>query len=78
MLHFQLKVNNATIGELELTRTDPLVSPTDIKPDDICTYKVFLDTGAYVYQNTTEHRFGNGAWSLIHKAIGEFLTEDDS
>jgi hypothetical protein len=77
MLHFELKGNREIIGELELTRIDPTDAPYLISPDTECTYSVLIDTGASIYRNTTKHRFGNGAWSLVHQAIGEYLTEEE-
>jgi len=73
-LHFDLRVNNEIIGSMELVRIDPVnVNVATIDPDTECTYKVGIQGPLLRYNNTTKHRFGDGAWSLIHKALGEYL-----
>lgn len=80
-MHFDLMVNLQQIGHLYMKRIDPTVAPDQIKPDDMCVYKVEIlgergfNGGAHevLYRNTTKHRYGDGAWALIHKALGEYL-----
>lgn len=63
-LWFHLNMNDKTIATVAITRTTN--TETGTLPDDtVSTYEVQLD-GQPV--GTVEHRYGNGAFDLAHKA----------
>lgn len=79
-MHFDLMINLNQIGHFYVQRIDPVCDPSEIDPDQMCVYRVeiqgeFSPTRGInlLYSNTTKHRFGDGAWALIHKALGEYL-----
>ncbi|MGB3771722.1 MAG: hypothetical protein WBA00_11325 [Rhodococcus sp. (in: high G+C Gram-positive bacteria)] len=69
-LHFALQVNGKSIGYFEAVR----VAGTD-HADSIGTYRVLIrkhptpQNPAKDYRDIVEHRFGDGAWSLLSAAI---------
>lgn len=67
-LHSLLKVNDQTIGSFYAQR----LTGGD-RPDDINTYKIEIHKGAWADQDVHEfeitHRYGDGAWLLVAKAI---------
>lgn len=65
-LHFTLKISGTEIGDFYARRTAG--TPTQ---DSIGTYDVIL-TGKHfnlIWAGTVEHRYGDGAWALIARAI---------
>lgn len=81
-MHFDLMVNLNQIGHFYVRRIDPTSAPEKISPDQVCVYKVEIqgpfdaDRGIQLlYSNTTRHRFGDGAWALVHHALGEYLEQ---
>ncbi|MFE5790622.1 hypothetical protein ACIGKR_12125 [Rhodococcus qingshengii] len=71
-LHFSLKINTETIGMFTAVRKS---GGTD--PDDMNTYEVTVETRPLtahhrqiaVQSFTLEHRYGDGAWALVRKAL---------
>lgn len=69
-LWFPLKVNDKVIGQLSATRIDG-----ESNSDSICTYRVEAtdNTGLEIFRGQVRHRYGDGAWVLIRKALDIFL-----
>lgn len=75
-LNFVLRVNDTAIGAFEAVRV-----AGDNDPDSINTYDVLIDRlftreqpfkpTLQRYSFTIEHRYGDGAWGLVRKAIEE-------
>lgn len=65
-LYFTLKITGTKIGDFYARRTD---GTTD--PDSIGTYVVVItQVGALApWTGTVQHRYGDGAWALISRAI---------
>jgi len=73
MLHTTLKVNNQTISHFEAVR----ITNTDypfLNDDDVSDYRIFFqhDTGVMT-GGVVSHRYGDGGWKLLQKAIEELL-----
>ena len=74
-LHFPLLVNGTAIGALYAVRT---AGGTD--PDDENTYTVEIRTETptlKVQTFTLVHRYGDGAWELVRKALDHLNTETE-
>ena len=71
-LWFNLKVNTETIGWFEAQRQEEAVTGTD----QVSKYDVVIaldkDSEALT-ELTVEHRYGDGAWVLVHKALTAYL-----
>jgi len=70
-LWFVLNVNDMAIGALTMQRIE---GGTD--PDNINTYKVELNYSPVPgdwERFEVQHRYGDGAWVLVHKALGKLL-----
>lgn len=66
-LHFTLKVNDETIGSFyarRLQRGTP-------EPDSINAYEWMVFEGHEPYKGIIEHRFGDGAWTLVELVLQE-------
>lgn len=64
-LHFDLDVNNSGIGYFEAVRLGG-----DAEPDAVNTYKVLIiDQNHDTHCGLVEHRYGDGAWVLVAKAV---------
>lgn len=65
-LHFDLRANGQSIGEgMTIQRTThgrPL-------PDDVNTYVVQAKCSGTWHTATVEHRYGDGPWELVRKAL---------
>ena len=59
-LHFVLQVNYQSIGDFYAQRVRG-----DDQEDTVNLYKVAIDGDAFV----VEHRYGDGAWTLVRKCI---------
>ncbi|ASN69251.1 hypothetical protein 7S3_73 [uncultured Caudovirales phage] len=67
-LHFPLMVNGTRIGHLYAVRTEG-----GANADDINTYQVEIMTESprRVDSIILTHRYGDGAWELVRKALEE-------
>jgi len=73
MLHTTLKINSNAIASFTAVRITNTHAPV-IDPDDVSTYKVeFFDPGAGEIKGEVQHRYGDGGWKLLQKAIEELL-----
>lgn len=63
-LHFDLKVNHETIGTFYARRLNP-------EPEEINAYEWRVIEGDEMYQGIIEHRFKDGAWTLVQLILGE-------
>lgn len=64
-LHFDLKVNGESIGSFYARRLNPGI-PT---PDSINSYEYSVVVNGETVQGEVQHRFGDGAWSLVRKVL---------
>lgn len=65
-LHFELHVNGQSIREsMTIQRT----SPGRPHPDDVNTYVVQAKSDGSWHTVTVEHRYGDGPWVLVRKAL---------
>lgn len=68
-LHFDLKVNGSTIGTFAAQRVWPAYG----KPDGVYEYSVSIEEilpGEIVtWHGVVEHRYDDGAWALVMKAL---------
>lgn len=65
-LHFDLHVNGQSIGEgMTIQRT----TPRRPLPDDVNTYVVQAKCDGTWHTVVVEHRYGDGPWRLVHKAL---------
>lgn len=68
-LWFVLKINDLpSIGTFEAQRLEPLDLADPATTDAVSTYRVRIN-GAPV--GTVRHRYGDGAWELIRRALNE-------
>lgn len=80
-LHFALKVNGHSIYHaMDIVRLDHTDTP---EPDAAYRYRARACTEngvapATQYDVTVEHRYGDGAWELIRKALNAMLGEEIS
>ncbi len=80
-LHFALKVNGHSIYHaMDITRLDHTDKPD---PDATYRYRARACTAdgtnpATQYDVTIEHRYGDGAWELIRKALNAMLNGDQA
>jgi len=67
-LYFELKATSmtgaVTIGTVQIRRLEPLERPADPE-EEVHNYEVTVD-GRVI--GSLEHRYGDGAWHLAHKA----------
>lgn len=63
-LHFDLKINNQSIGYFEALR---VVGSAD--PDSVNIYQVTLAGPVGEWRGTVTHRYGDGAWDLVRKVL---------
>ncbi|MDM2398138.1 hypothetical protein PP613_03790 [Mycobacteroides abscessus] len=65
-LHFELHVNGQSIGEgMDIKRT----AQGQPVPDDVNTYVVQAKCDGKWHTVTVEHRYGDGPWVLVRKAL---------
>lgn len=69
-LHFPLMVNGETIGRFEAIRVSG-----GSNEDDVNLYAVEIHDGKNFHRLTIEieHRYGDGAWVLLQKALAATL-----
>lgn len=63
-LHFPLLVNGADIGNFYAVRVSG-----GTNPDSHNTYNVAIDSEDGSWSGKVRHRYGDGAWTLVHKAL---------
>jgi hypothetical protein len=63
-LHFPLLLNNHSIGYFYAQRIDG-----DGTPNSKGTYLVEIESNGEVWKTHLAHRYGDGAWVLVGKAI---------
>jgi hypothetical protein len=66
-LHFDLQVNTETIGTFYARRLNEGIQ----EPDSINVYQWLLTDGKGNFRGTIEHRFGDGAWTLVELVLQE-------
>lgn len=65
-LHFTLHVNGRSIAEgMTVRRT----TPGQPQPDDVNRYVVQAKCDGTWHTITVEHRYGDGPWELVRKAL---------
>jgi hypothetical protein len=64
-LWFALRVNDTTIGDLVIRRLHDL--DQDDPENTVSDYEVLHNGDAI---GTVQHRYGDGAWVLVQKAVG--------
>lgn len=64
-LHFVLKVNDYAIGSFVAQRT----TDNGSTPDAVNSYDITIDTPDWEHDDVIEHRYGDGAWVLVRKAL---------
>lgn len=67
-LWFDLRVNTATIGHVEIRRLSPVLPPP--KVGDVCRYHWFVQTADGHWTGEVEHPYGN-PWDLITTVLAE-------
>ena len=73
MLHTTLKINESAIASFMAVRVTNTHAPF-IDDDLISTYKVeFYDPERGSVKGDVQHRYGDGGWKLLQKAIEELL-----
>lgn len=73
-LHFTLNVNGQSIGEgMDIKR----LAPGRPVPDDVNDYLVQAKCDGKWHTVTVEHRYGDGPWALVHKALGAIAATTD-
>ncbi len=76
-LHFDLCVNNTKIASFEAVR----ITSTEARPnpDDVNTYKVEVKRfdQDFLYAGQVEHRYGDEAFALVHRALGDMIAMVD-
>ncbi|OZE77169.1 hypothetical protein CH305_18195 [Rhodococcus sp. 15-649-2-2] len=70
-LHFVLKANEQPIGSFVATRTVDH-GTTD---DAVNGYDVTIDTPDWEWDGHVQHRYGDGAWTLVRRAIDQMEAE---
>lgn len=66
-LWFRLRCNDEHLGTCVIQRTEHLdLSDPAAIADEVCTYTVTIDGKAEIL---VEHRYGDGAWELVRKAL---------
>ncbi|AMS02655.1 hypothetical protein BJD55_gp111 [Gordonia phage Yvonnetastic] len=70
MITVPIYVNSRTIGQLYITR---ITNVDEVGDDDqVSTYQVELWTAEEKATFNLDHRYGDGAWLLISKALAEY------
>lgn len=64
-LHFNLKVNDYSIGSFAAVRA----TDNGSDPESVNTYDVTIDDPDWEWDGRIEHRFGDEPWTLVRKAI---------
>lgn len=75
-LHFALQVNGNTIGTFEAQRMTEQTTPpnTEEHADAVHDYAIDIrETEGSRHTFVLSHRYGDGAFVLVQKAIGESL-----
>lgn len=73
-LYFPLKVGRETVGAFEAQRmvTIPELGKPITDPDAVHTYSITIwDEDDCREMFTVEHRYGDGAWALVQKALAK-------
>lgn len=65
-LRFSATIGHRVIGNVAISRLVDL-DPTDDNGDEICPYQIALDNEVLPF--VVDHRYGDGAWVLIGKAM---------
>ncbi len=65
-LHFELHVNGQSIHE---GMTIQCITPGRSLPEDVNTYVVQAKCDGKWHTVTVEHRYGDGPWELVRKAL---------
>lgn len=73
-LHFTLHVNDLSIHEgMTIRRT----APGQPQPDDVNCYVVQAKCDGTWHTITVEHRYGDGPWELVRKALNSIASTKD-
>jgi hypothetical protein len=68
-LWFDLRVGRNVIGRMEIRRTRYLdLTDKAAIADEVSVYEITIDDEP---RGTVEHRYGDGAWTLLRKALEE-------
>jgi hypothetical protein len=76
VLSFDLYVNHTPIGRFEAIRRTNVESRPSA--DDVSTYEVRFENleQGHHWELNVDHRYGDGALALVHKALGKLIADD--
>lgn len=65
-LWYSLRIGSQQIGWMEIQRREHLDLSDTASAEAVCTYDVRIDDK---HVATVRHRYGDGAWALLRKAV---------
>jgi hypothetical protein len=75
-LYFDLRIQHQIIGSMEIQRVEDLdLIDKEAIADAVSTYKVRVNDKMV---GTVHHRYGDGAWVLLGKAVELYVSMDRS